>query len=87
MARREAELAPAYAALTKAKVGKVAGGGHRTAAGDDSERWLAELARQRGAAAPADLTAQAERANTPDDLLAVGRALYHWRLEITRERR
>ena len=87
MARREAELAPAYAALTKAKVGKVAGGGQRTAAGEDNERWLAELARQRGAAAPADLTAQAERAKTPDDLLAVGRSLYHWRLEITRERR
>jgi hypothetical protein len=87
MARREAELAPAYAALTKAKVGKVAGGGQRTAAGDDNERWLAELARQRGAAAPAELTAQAERAKTPDDLLAVGRSFYHWRLEITRERR
>ncbi len=87
MARREAELAPAYAALTKAMIGKVAGGGERTAAGGDNERWLAELARQRGAAAPAELTAQAERAKTPDDLLAVGRSLYYWRLEITRERR
>ncbi|WP_372782835.1 DUF4350 domain-containing protein [Phenylobacterium sp.] len=87
MAGREAELAPAYAALTKTMVGKVAGGGERTAAGGDNERWLTELARQRGAAAPADLTAQAERAKTADDLLAVGRSLYHWRLEITRERR
>lgn len=63
MARREAELAPAYAALTKALVG------------------------ERCAAVPADLTAQAERAGTPDELLAVGRRLYHWRLEIMRERR
>ena len=87
MARREAELAPAYAALTKTLVGRIAGGGERTAAGRDNELWLADLARQRGAAAPAELTAQAERAKTPDDLLAVGRSLYHWRLEITRERR
>ena len=87
MARREAELAPAYAALTKALVGKVAGGGERTAAGQDNERWLADLARRAGAADPAELTAQAERAQTRDDLLAVGRNLYQWRLEITREGR
>lgn len=87
MARREAELAPAYAALTKALVGKVAGGGERTAAGRDNERWLGELSRRSGAADPADLTARAERAQTRDELLAVGRSLYQWRLEITRERR
>lgn len=87
MARREAELAPAYAALTKALVGKVAGGGERTTAGRDNELWLAELSRRSGAADPADLTARAERAQTRDDLLAVGRSFYQWRLEITRERR
>jgi hypothetical protein len=87
MARREAELAPAYAALTKALVGKVAGGGGRTVAGEDNERWLADLAHRSGAADPAALTNQAEQAQTRDDLLAVGRKLYQWRLEITRERR
>jgi hypothetical protein len=87
MAGREAELAPAYAALTKALVGKLAGGGERAAAGRDNERWLAELSRRSGAPDPADLTAQAERAKTREDLLAVGRNLYRWRLEITRERR
>lgn len=87
MARREAELAPAYAALTKALVGKVAGGGGRTVAGKDNERWLADLARRSGAADPGALTNQAEQAKTRDDLLAVGRNLYQWRLEITRERR
>ena len=87
MARREAELAPAYVALTKALVSKVAGGGGRAAAGGDNDRWLADLAHRSGAADPAALAAQAEQAKTPDDLLAVGRNLYHWRLEITRERR
>ena len=41
MARREAELAPAYAALTKTLVGNAAGGGAR-AAGPDTETWLFE---------------------------------------------
>jgi hypothetical protein len=85
MARREAELAPAYAALTKAQVARTGGAGRAGRAADDS--WLADLARRAGAADPAALTAQAEAAKTPDDLLAVGRTLYQWRLEITRERR
>ena len=85
MARREAELAPAYAALTKALVARTAGGG--PGAGRDADAWIADLARRAGAADPAALAAQAERAETPDDLLAVGRTLYQWRLEITRERR
>jgi hypothetical protein len=87
MARREAELAPAYAALTKALVGRITGGGERTEPGADNDRWLADLSRRVGAADPMALTAQAERTATRDELLAVGRNLYHWRLEITRERR
>jgi hypothetical protein len=87
MARREAELAPAYAALTKVLVGKAAGGGARANPGQDNERWISDLARRAGAADPAVLAAQAEQAKTRDDLLAVGRNLYQWRLEITRERR
>ncbi|MGZ3375911.1 MAG: DUF4350 domain-containing protein [Phenylobacterium sp.] len=85
MARREAELAPAYAALTKVLVAKTIGG--RAAVARDVDTWLGELSRRAGAADPADLTAQAERAETRDDLLAVGRNLYHWRAEITREGR
>jgi phage tail protein X len=88
MARREAELAPAYAVLTKALVTRVAGGGRGHAgAGRDNDAWLSDLARRSGAADPAVLVAEAERAQTRDDLLAVGRNLYHWRGEITRERR
>jgi hypothetical protein len=83
MARREAELAPAYATLTRTLAGRAAG----VARGADPDRWLADLARRREAAAPEDLNAEAERARTRDDLLAIGRKLYSWRLEITRERR
>jgi hypothetical protein len=85
MAGREAELAPAYAALTKSLIGQRAGG--RTGGGEDTDHWLAELARLRGAALPGELTAQAGRAQSRDDLLAFGRRLYSWRLEMTRERR
>ncbi len=85
MARREAELAPAYAALTKTLIAKTVG--VRGAGRPESEAWLSDLARRAGAADPAELTAQAEQAKTRDDLLAVGRTLFNWRLEITRERR
>jgi hypothetical protein len=87
MARREAELAPAYAALTKALIGRRAGGGVRTTTGEEADRWLADLARLRAAEPPEILTAEAERAANREDLLAVGRRLYSWRLEMTRERR
>lgn len=86
MAGREAELAPAYAALTMARIARVVGG-ERPAAGGEPEPWLADLARRAGAADPAELSGQAQRAKTRDDLLAVGRNLYQWRLEITREGR
>jgi hypothetical protein len=87
MARREHELAPAYAALIKARLSQSAGAGERTQAGEDNERWLAELARQHNAAPPSELAAQADGATNRDDLLAVARRLYFWRREITREGR
>jgi hypothetical protein len=80
MARKEAELAPAYAALTRALVLK-AGGGHM------QEHWLEDLAARRGAAAPGELAAEAETAKTREDLLAVAKKLFDWRGEMTRERR
>ena len=87
MARREHELAPAYATLTRALIRRFVGAGDRAATGGENDRWLADLASQRGAAAPEDLTREAERAQTRDDLLAIGRKLYLWRVEITGERR
>jgi len=79
MARKEHELAPAYAALTQGLVARAAGG-------HAEPGWLDELARRRGAAAPGELAAEAEQATTRDDLLAVARRLYEWRGEMTRER-
>ena len=62
-------------------------GGVRTTTGEEADRWLADLARLRAAEPPEILTAEAERAANREDLLAVGRRLYSWRLEMTRERR
>jgi hypothetical protein len=81
MARKEHELAPAYAALTRALVARAAGG--HTA----EEHWLDDLARRRGAAAPSELAAEAETAKTRDDLTDVAKKLYEWRGEMMRERR
>ena len=80
MARKEHELAPAYAALTQSLVARAAGA-------HAEQGWLDELARRRGVAAPGELAAEAEQARTRDDLLAVARKLYDWRGEMTRERR
>jgi hypothetical protein len=79
MARKEHELAPAYAALVTGAIGK-ASGGH-------DQSWLEELARRRGALSPTELAAEAGKAKTRDDLLAVARKLYIWKSEMTRERR
>ena len=81
MARREHELASAYAGLIRAEVLRGAGG-HLT-----EEGWLDELASRRGVAAPGELAAEADAAKNRDQLLAVARKLYEWRGEMTRERR
>jgi len=80
MARKEHELAPAYAALIRARVVRQSGA-------HTEEGWLDELARRRGAMAPSDLAAEAEAAKSRDDLLAVAQKIYEWRGEMTRERR
>jgi hypothetical protein len=81
MARKEHELAPAYAALVRALVARSAGGHAQ------QETWLDDMAARRGAAAPAVLAAEAETIKTRDDLLAIAQKLYEWRGEMTRERR
>lgn len=81
MARREHELAPAYASLTNSLVVR-AGGSHANAAD-----WLEHLAARRGLASPEALAAEAETTKTRDDLLSIARKLYEWRGEMTRERR
>jgi hypothetical protein len=81
MARREHELAPAYAALMQSLVARGAGGHAQ------QEGWLDDLAARRGAAPPGQLAAEAQGTKTRDDLLAMARKLYDWRGEMMRERR
>jgi hypothetical protein len=81
MARKEAELAQAYAALVRGRVAHAVGGGR---AADDA--LLEDLSRRRGAGSPRALTAQAEAAKTPNDALEAARKLYDWRREMTRGR-
>jgi len=79
MARKEPELAPAYAALTRAEAAQALGVADETA--------LESLAARRGAGSPAALAREADAARTRDDLLAVARRLHDWKAEMTRGRR
>ncbi|WP_337186790.1 hypothetical protein [Phenylobacterium sp.] len=81
VARKEAEFAPAYAAVVRRLVTR-AGGGHAA-----QEHWLDDLARRRGLASPDEMAAEAQGAKSRDDLLAVARKLYDWKGELTRDRR
>jgi hypothetical protein len=80
MARREAELAPAYAALVESQVLEAAGGG--------SEERLDLLERGRPVSVRrSELASVAKAAKTPEDLLAAARRWRRWRVEMTRDRR
>ncbi|WP_374470641.1 DUF4350 domain-containing protein [Phenylobacterium sp.] len=81
MARRETEMGPAYVALSKALIARAAG------ADRNDDTWLTEVARLRGAATPAELEAEMQRATTRETLAEAARRLHDWRLEMTRERR
>lgn len=80
IARKEHELAPAYAELVRGRILR-ASGAHA------QPDWLEELARRRGLTPPAALAAEAEAAATRDDLLAVATKIHEWSGEMTRERR
>jgi hypothetical protein len=82
MARKEAALAPQYVELAKSQVAR-AGGADPL----NPDAWLAALARRRGLEEPEALAAEAAGAKSRDDALAIGRKLYRWRREMTRERR
>ncbi|MGA0606522.1 hypothetical protein ACO2Q0_11020 [Phenylobacterium sp. VNQ135] len=81
MAKKEAELASAYAAMSRSRVAHAAAG-H----GVPDDMALEELARRRGAASPGQLSAEAEAAATPHAALEAARRLYQWRKEMTRGR-
>ncbi len=90
MARREHELAGAYAELTAAEAARAAGV-DRSLSGEALMERLDDLARRRGAhASLADLSGEAARtakAGRRADLLSVARRLYQWKREVTLDRR
>jgi hypothetical protein len=85
-ARKEHELAPAYAALTEARTAKAAGERETDPAGR-TER-LVSLERLRRPADSLETLNQAARAaRTRGETLSVAAKLFHWRSEMTRDRR
>jgi len=86
MAGKEHELAPAYAELARSQILRAAGAERANRPQEETDAWLEDLARQRGAAPAAPLVAEAATARSREDLLNVGRKLYQWRLEMTRGR-
>ncbi len=85
-ARKEHELAPAYAALIEARTARAAG--EREGAAGDRAARLAGLERRRG---PTDtleaLKTAAQAARSRGETLGVAARLFHWKSEMTRDRR
>jgi hypothetical protein len=86
LAKREPRMAPRYLDLTRAAVAKALG---LTRQGEpELARSLDRVGEAGGVARRfSDLAAEATAVKTRADLLRVARDLYHWRLEMTRERR
>lgn len=84
MARKEPQMASAYADMTWTTTAQAAGV-DRSAA--DRDAWLADIARQRGLATPEALRIQAQQAKTRDDLLRIAQKLYNWNKEAAGGRR
>ena len=87
MARREPRMAPAYAALTREAAARAVG-----APRDLNETQLDALLDRLGSGRGADtrfsaLASEAAAAKTNAELISVARRLYHWRGEMTRDRR
>ncbi|MEO8113407.1 MAG: DUF4350 domain-containing protein [Phenylobacterium sp.] len=77
MARKEARMAPAYAALMEARVAASAGG----------DRAVAGMARLGGTSDDRQtLVEAAGRVTDRSELLGLARRLHRWRMEMTRER-
>jgi hypothetical protein len=86
LARREAKMAPRYAALTRSAAAKAVGA-PRDLTGEALTAFLDRLSRQRGVAdSLAQLTGDAERVRDRTGLKALALRLYRWRVEMTRER-
>jgi len=86
LAKREPRMAPRYLALTRAAVAKALGVTRLGEADLDPvlDRAAKAAGLQRGLS---DFAAEVATVKTRADLIRVARDLYHWRLEMTRERR
>lgn len=85
-ARKEHELAPAYAALIEARVARAAGERDPGVA-DRTERLQGLERRRRPTQSLQALTEAARAARTRGETLSVAAKLFHWRSEMTRDRR
>ena len=85
LAHREPKMAPRYAALTRAAAARAIGA-PRDLTGDDLTAFLDRVSRREEGDSLGLLTALAGGVRDRAGLTAVARRLYHWRLEMTRER-
>jgi len=86
LARREHRMVERYALLARADAARAVGAPH-TLSEQDLEGLLDRLAAQAGLTAFTTLRRQAGAATDIGSAMAAARNLYHWRLEMTRERR
>lgn len=86
LARREHRMAPPYAELVRAQAAKAVSAPPGLSR-DATTHLLDRLAKTAGSETTyADLSAQAEAARNPGDLMSVARSLMRWKLEMTRGR-
>lgn len=86
LARREHRMAPPYAELIRAQAAKAVAAPPGLSR-DATTHLLDRLAKTAGSETTyADLSAQAEAARNPGDLMSVARSLMRWKLEMTRGR-
>ena len=86
LARREHGMAVPYAELVRAEAAKAVAA-PASLSRDATVALLDRLAKRQGSETTyADLSAQAEKARTPGDLMSVARSLMRWKLEMTRGR-
>lgn len=85
LAHREPKMAPRYAALTRAAAARAVGA-PRDLTGDELTAFLDRVSRREDGDSLGLLTALAAGVRDRAGLTALARRLYHWRLEMTRER-
>jgi len=84
LARREHRMASPYARLMRAQAARAVAAPSRLSE-DELTALLDRLAARKGAARPYDaMAAEADKARSASDLIAVARALNRWKLEMTR---